>query len=321
MIECKNVSYKYETFEKKAGLKGSILDFGKREKKEVTALDDINLSIVEGDIIGILGPNGAGKTTLIKLLTGIIKPQQGTIDSLGCNPFSKTPNYLSQIGVVLGQKTQLIWDLPAFETLKMLQAIYNVSNASFSVRLKYLTEKLQIADKLFIPVRKLSLGERIKFELVCSVIHSPKVLFLDEPTIGVDIVSQYAIYDFLHELNSKEKTTIILTSHYMNDIEKMANRIAVIIKGKIVKESTIDEIRKEYSTQNCYIIETQENKIPFDAKAYRIERIESCKYKLYLNEDSENILNNVNISNIVSIREEVPKLEEIIFKMFTQENQ
>jgi len=318
MIVCDNLSYWYETFEKQGGLGGTLSDLKKRNYKKVEAVKNISLEVNQGEMVGILGPNGAGKTTLIKIMTGILQPRDGEISCMGFYPFKKEKNYLTSIGVVMGQKSQLIWDLPAYETLRMLKEIYHVSREDFEERLKKLVKMLKVEEKLHVPVRKLSLGERVKFELICALLHSPKILFLDEPTLGLDVVSQYAIYDFLKEINQKEKTTILLTSHYMKDIETLANKIVIIMDGKKVKESTIEELKNEFLVEYSYIIETKEDELPFDASSYRVEKLESCRYKIFLSEDS-NRLKEFDLSKIISIKEDIPELEEIIFKMFSEE--
>jgi len=178
------------------------------------AIKDINVSINKGEIVGLLGPNGAGKTTLIKLLTGILEIKSGEMLCLNKTPYKKEKNYLKNIGVVMGQKSQLIWDLPAMETLRMLKEIYEIDRKEFEERLEKLLRLLNLKEKVSTPVRKLSLGERIKFELTCSLIHKPQILFLDEPTIGLDITSQYAVYDFLREVNRTENIYYFPDSDY-----------------------------------------------------------------------------------------------------------
>lgn len=318
MISCKNLSYRYETFEKQEGIRGTLSDLKKRKYKKVEAVKNISFEIERGEIVGILGPNGAGKTTLIKMLTGILPPKEGEISSMGFCPFKKEKNYLSSIGVVMGQKSQLIWDLPAYETFKMIKEIYNISKTDFENRMNKLVEMLKIREKLYVPVRKLSLGERVKFELICALLHSPRILFLDEPTLGLDVVSQYAIYDFLKEINRKEQTTILLTSHYMKDIENLADKIMIIINGEKVKESTIEDLKKEFAIDRSYIVETKEDIIPFNASVCRVEKMKECQYKIYiLNENS--ILDQFDLSKINFIKEDMPELEEIIFEMFSKD--
>ena len=246
IIKCENLNYWYETYEKKSGIKGTLQDLWKRKHKKVMAIKDINVSINKGEIVGLLGPNGAGKTTLIKLLTGILKVKSGEILCLNKTPYKKEKIYLKNIGVVMGQKSQLIWDLPAMETLKMLKEIYEIDRTEFEERLEKLLRLLNLKEKVSTPVRKLSLGERIKFELTCSLIHRPQILFLDEPTIGLDITSQYAVYDFLREVNRTENTTIILTSHYMKDIENLCERVIIILKGEKHFDLPLEELKEKF---------------------------------------------------------------------------
>ncbi|WP_156413094.1 ATP-binding cassette domain-containing protein, partial [Oceanivirga salmonicida] len=187
MIEIENLKFYYKTYEKKTGFMSTIHDFFKRKyiKKQALNIDELNIK--EGEIVGILGPNGAGKTTLIKILSGILEEKSGKVICDNFRPYNKNKEFLKNIGVVMGQKSQLIWDLPSIETLKLLKEIYNISKEDFDTRLDYFIELFNLKEKINVPVRKLSLGERRKFEIICSLIHNPKILFLDEPTIGLDI--------------------------------------------------------------------------------------------------------------------------------------
>ncbi|WP_068268923.1 ABC transporter ATP-binding protein [Caviibacter abscessus] len=303
MVKVKNLKYEYKTYKKGSGFFENLKDFFKRKYVYHEAIDIKEFNINKGEIIGLLGPNGAGKTTFIKLITGILSPKSGQIFCDNYIPYEKNNMFLKEIGVVLGQKSQLIWDLPSIDTLKMLKDIYEIDELSFEKRLKKLVKLLNLESKLYIPVRKLSLGERLKFELICSLIHKPKILFLDEPTIGVDIVSQKSIYEFLITLNKEEQTTIILTSHNMKDIEALCERIVVILNGKIVHDTNITDLKNKYKTETKFIIKTKEDKFPFKDIEYK--KIESCKYEINENE-------------IESIETQTKELEEIIYEIFKE---
>ncbi|UPQ85679.1 ATP-binding cassette domain-containing protein [Ignavigranum ruoffiae] len=261
MISINNLTYKYTSFKKEVGLLGTLRDLKKRNKFEKIALDDLSMSISSGEIVGILGKNGAGKTTLIKILTGILAPTQGKVYCNKMIPYLRERDYLKNIGVLIGQKSQLIWDLPAIDTLKMLQVIYEIDDFKFKKNISEMLILLNLESKINIPVRKLSLGERIKFELMCALIHMPRILYLDEPTIGLDITSQYAIHSFLKKINHEKGITILLTSHNMKDIESLCDRVVILNQGKIFEDSSLKDIVKKYSASEKIIIKFF-NKIP-----------------------------------------------------------
>lgn len=301
MIKISNLKYKYKTYHKGSGFLNNIKDFFNRKYEFVDALDIESLNIEKGEIVGLLGPNGAGKTTLIKIMTGILSVKNGDILCDNYIPYNKEKQYLKEIGVVIGQKSQLIWDLPSIDTLEMLKNIYEINDEEFKKRLEKLMELFNLKDKINVPVRKLSLGERLKFELICSLIHKPKILFLDEPTIGVDIVSQKAIHEFLLKLNEEEQTTIVLTSHNMKDIEALCKRIVVILKGKIVLDSDIMQLKQNYVAEKKYIIHTKTDEFSFENISFK--KIDVCKYEIDGN-------------NIISFENNSKELEEIIYDYF-----
>jgi len=254
MIEVKGLNYLYKSYLKGAGLKGTFRDFFKREFQNVSALKEVNLSIPKGQIVGLLGPNGAGKTTLIKILCGILAPGTGEVKVNLYKPYLKEAVFLKGIGLVLGQKSQLLWDLPALETLLMLKVMYEIKEEEFQQRLAEMLNVLNLEKKLHVPVKKLSLGERIKFELVCAMIHQPPILFLDEPTIGLDITSQKHIYQFIRQINQDKQTTILLTSHYLIDMEELAERILIILEGQLVADTTLEKLQKFHQVSGRYQI-------------------------------------------------------------------
>ncbi len=252
MIEVKNATLQYTTFKRSQGLKGVMHDFFKRSVIQVEALSDISLTINEGEMIGLIGRNGAGKTTLIKLLTGILPLRQGEIKIDQMLPYQREKVFLKNIGVLLGQRSQLIWDLPAIDTYDMLAAIYELPKQMYNARLTWLSEQLEVTELLYIPVRKLSLGQRVKCELIAALLHRPKYLFLDEPTLGLDFVTQKTIYKILRLENQYHKTTIITTSHYIKDIEQLADKVIILNKGKIIFKSRGKVIKVELE-QICYV--------------------------------------------------------------------
>lgn len=247
IIDVKNLSRTYDFFKKEPGLKNSLKHLFKREKLFKKAVDDISFTIKEGEIVGFLGANGAGKTTTLKMLSGILTPTSGEARVLGYDPKLRQPEYQKQFALVMGQKNQLWWDLPPMESFLLNKEIYEIPAEKFDKNLNNLVKLLQIEDITDKQVRKLSLGERMKSELASSLLHDPKVLFLDEPTIGLDVVAQKNIRDFLKEYNKKHKTTIILTSHYMEDIIALCERLIIIDAGKKIYDGSIEKLIEEYA--------------------------------------------------------------------------
>lgn len=246
-ISVQNLQKTFKIYSKKPGLMGSLTSLVNRTYIDSQAVKDISFSINEGELVGFIGPNGAGKTTTLKCLSGLLHPSGGNISVLGYSPYERKHSYLSQISLVMGQKNQLWWDLPAMDTFLLNKEIYQISDSEFKVTLDNLTVLLDIKDKLNTPVRNLSLGERMKCELAASLLHKPKVLFLDEPTIGLDIVIQQRIREFIKQYNKQYKATIILTSHYMDDVKELCERIIIIDHGSIIYDGKLADIVKKYA--------------------------------------------------------------------------
>src|SRR3989339_1816481 len=247
IIKVSNLSKTYEYYKKQLGVWASVKGLFRREKLHKEAVKEINFSIEEGELVGFLGPNGAGKTTTLKMLSGILYPTSGEAKVLGYTPWKRQPEYQKQFALVMGQKNQLWWDLPAMESFILNKEIYEVSDADFKENLDELVELLDIKDILDVQVRKLSLGQRMKCELVAALLHKPKVLFLDEPTIGLDVVAQKNIRDFIKKYNRMSRTTIILTSHYMEDIKELCRRVIIIDQGRIIYDGNLDDLIKKYA--------------------------------------------------------------------------
>ena len=231
MIEVQNLTRVFRTYKKQPGFWGGVRGLFKREFEETAAAKDITFSIGEGEFVGFLGPNGAGKTTTLKMLSGLIYPTSGTARVAGFDPSKRENAYRRLFALVLGQKNQLWWDLPAIESFLLLRHIYGIPAAQYQETLDELVDLLDVRAKLNVMVRELSLGERMKMELIAALLHRPRVLFLDEPTIGLDVISQKSVRRFLREYNRKHKVTILLTSHYMADIKELCDRVIVIHKG------------------------------------------------------------------------------------------
>lgn len=243
IITVDNLTKEYETYKRGSGFKESFKSFFHREKVPVIAVNHISFSVEEGDIIGILGPNGAGKSTTIKMLTGTLFPTEGTIDVMGFQPTKNRKAYVHQIGAVFGQKSQLIWDIPPIDSFKMNKAIYGVSDQDYNERIKTMSELFGVEDYIKRPTRVLSLGERMKCEFIMAMLHRPKVVFLDEPTIGLDVIAKQKIREFIREMN-KQGTTFILTTHDLEDVEQLAKNVVIINRGDKVFDDSIENLRK-----------------------------------------------------------------------------
>ena len=247
MIEVHELTKKYLSHIKQPGLWGSVQSIVKREYKEFIAADSVSFSIAEGELVGMLGANGAGKTTTLKMLSGLLQPTSGTATVLGFKPWERKNEFRKNIALVMGQRNQLWWDLPAADSFLLNKEMYGISERDYSSRLKILTERLDITDKLHIQVRKLSLGERMKCELIGALLHYPKVVFLDEPTIGLDVVAQHVLREFIAEFNKQQETTIVLTSHYMEDIKALCKRVIVMDEGKIKYDGALAGLVEQYA--------------------------------------------------------------------------
>ena len=236
----------FRTFDRRPGLWGSLRDVVDRRWKELVAVKDISLAVQPGEIVGYIGPNGAGKSTTIKMLTGIMRPSSGTVTVSGFDPQRQRSAYVRTVGAVFGQRSQLWWDLAVGESFDLLRHLYDVPEADYRRRLARFDEVLELTPFLRTPVRKLSLGQRMKADLAASLLHNPAVLFLDEPTVGVDVVTKARLRGFLQELNREFKTTILLTTHDMQDIEALCSRVVVIDHGQIMHDGDLDGLKQRY---------------------------------------------------------------------------
>jgi ABC-2 type transport system ATP-binding protein len=233
VIEVNALTKTFRTYKKEPGFAGAVRGLVRRAYEQTIAVNQVSFRIEPGELVGFLGPNGAGKTTTLKMLSGLLYPTGGSARVLGYVPWERQDGYRRQFALLLGQKNQLWWDLPARESLELNAKIYGIPDAALDRTVDEMTELLAVREKLNVAVRELSLGERMKMELIASLLHRPKVLFLDEPTIGLDVVSQQTVRDFLRDHNAREKTTILLTSHYMADIQALCERVIIIDRGVI----------------------------------------------------------------------------------------
>jgi ABC-2 type transport system ATP-binding protein len=249
----------FEVRQKEPGLLGSLTGLISPKVKTVQAVKEISFSLTEGELVGFIGPNGAGKTTTLKALSGILYPTSGFVQILGFTPWDRDPKFLKKISLVMGQKNQLWWDLPAGETFELNKAIYEIGGRKYKESLDELVKLLEVEELLTTPVRRLSLGQRMRLELVAALLHQPKVVFLDEPTIGLDVVAQQKMRDFIVDYNRRHKATILLTSHNMDDLVGIAKRVIVIDKGRLIFDGQLNELVDRYATEKIIKIFVSRN--------------------------------------------------------------
>lgn len=325
IIKVKNLSKTYSSFKRREGVLGGFKDLLFRDYQDIKAVDSIDLEVNEGELLGYIGPNGAGKSTSIKMLTGILKPSSGEIEVMGFHPFQDRKTYTQHIGVVFGQRTQLWWDIAVIESFNLLAKIYRVSKADYKKILDSLIGILDLKDILHQPVRKLSLGQRMRSDLAASLIHSPKLLFLDEPTIGLDAVAKDAIRSFLRRVNREFKTTIILTTHDLHEIEELCERIVVLDKGRILYDGGLDYLKNLSGLSRKIIID-----FSGDAPLEQLKQSFNDKVSLHLetNRRVEASFSPQNISSVEVIKKLMsehqvsdlsivnPSIEEVIMKIY-----
>lgn len=320
IIEIKNLVKSYRVYQKREGLSASIGGLFKREYRSVEAVKNIDLKVEEGEFVAFLGPNGAGKTTTLKLLSGVINPDSGSCQVMGFTPWERKNEYRRKFALVMGQKNQLWWDLPAAESFRLNQHIYCVPKEKFDATRDELCDMLDVTRLLNQPVRELSLGERMKMELIAALLHQPDVLFLDEPTIGLDVVAQHKIQEFLKFYQEERNNTILLTSHYMKDIEALCKRVVVIAGGKIYHDGSLEGIIDKFSGDKIVtlhltdsaslehlkdlpnVMEAQAPKIKFRVSRERVGEVLSGIFKSHA---------------VADIVVEDPPLEEVISNVFS----
>lgn len=256
MIELRGISKSYKVAQRRSSSIGSALkSLVRREYTSIQALSDISFRISPGEIVGYIGPNGAGKSTTIKIMSGILVPDSGSCSILGFTPWQDRKAYVRHIGVVFGQRTQLWWDVPVIDSFDLLRDIYRVPAKMYRDNLELLVDKLALGDLIHTPVRQLSLGQRMRCEIAASLLHSPDILFLDEPTIGLDAVSKVAVRDFIRMINRERGVTVILTTHDMSDIEALADRIIMIGKGRLLLEGKLTELRSRFGSHKTIVLD------------------------------------------------------------------
>ena len=321
IIEIEQLAKSYRVYQKKEGLAASLRGLFRREYREVNAVRGIDLTVEQGEFVAFLGPNGAGKTTTLKLLSGVINPTSGTARVLGHVPWRRENAYRRRFALVMGQKNQLWWDLPAQESYRLHQQIYRIPVDEFERTLGELTELLDVKKLLKQPVRELSLGERMKMELTAALLHSPDVLFLDEPTIGLDVVAQHNIQQFLRFYQEERRITILLTSHYMKDVAALCKRVVIINDGQIQYDGSLSGIVDRFSGHKVVTLQLAEDQSAFGLERYGdVLEVQPPRAKLRIERsDVANklaaVLSDYVIEDVVV---EDPPLEEVIAEVFAQ---
>lgn len=319
IILVENLSKVYPVAVKEPGVKGTLTHFLHRTYRNIKAVQDVSFEIGSGEIVGFLGPNGAGKTTTLKMLTGLVHPSSGNVRVANHIPFRRQTEFLQKITLVMGQKQQLLWDLPALDSLKINAAVYGMSNKEFHYRVGELTEMLSLENKLTQPVRKLSLGERMKAELLAALLHQPQVLFLDEPTLGLDVNAQLAVRDFLREYNQRTGATILLTGHYMADITALCHRVLLIYEGKLIYDGSLDGLIDQFAPYREVKLELA-NILPKEKlESYaELQSVDGREVRFLVRQ--ENLTNTVSKIlaeiEVIDLSVTEPPIEEVIGRVF-----
>ena len=320
-IEIEKLSKSYKVYQKQEGLRASLRGLFRREYRQVRAVRELDLTVEQGEFVAFLGPNGAGKTTTLKLLSGVISPSSGTARVMGHVPWHRENAYRRRFALVMGQKNQLWWDLPAQESFRLHQQIYRVDSQRFRATLDELTGLLNVAKLLHQPVRELSLGERMKMGLIAALLHSPEVLFLDEPTIGLDVVAQHNIQQFLKYYQQKRRITILLTSHYMKDVGALCKRVVIIADGRLHYDGSLSGIVDQFSGYKVVTLQLAEGQTfgPLERFGSVLE-IEPPKAKLRVLRRQVPAVMAAILSayTVEDVAVEDPPLEEVIAEVFSR---
>jgi ABC-2 type transport system ATP-binding protein len=321
VIEIRGLEKSYRVYQKKEGLGAAFRGLFHREYREIRAVRGIDLNVDEGEFVAFLGPNGAGKTTTLKLLSGVINPSAGMARVMGYVPWERDNAYRRRFALVMGQKNQLWWDLPAAESFRLHQQIYRIEPATFERKRDELVELLGVDGLLNQPVRELSLGERMKMELIAALLHSPDVLFLDEPTIGLDVVAQHNIQKFLKHYQEVRRITILLTSHYMKDVAALCKRVVIINHGRIIYDGSLSGIVDRFSSHKVLTLLFGDGKMPSDLARYgEVLEVTEPRIKLRIERNQiSKVLSSVLASyTLEDVSVEDSPLEEVIAKVFAQ---
>ena len=316
VIAAEKLNKRFIILKKKAGLSGALKGLFAPEKTVVDAVKDVSFTINQGEIVGYIGPNGAGKSTTIKILSGILYPTSGTITINGLSPQKDRKKVVRNIGVVFGQKTQLYWDIRLGETFELIKRIYRIDEKTYQENLRLMDEILGINELVDVPVRQLSLGQRMRGDLAAATLHSPKILFLDEPTIGLDVLAKQNVRKFILDINRERKTTIILTTHDLSDVESLCSRLIVINKGKIIEDGNLDSIILKLAPYHLLIVDTDNYNNDLSCRDCEVVKYEANKLFVKFNRDKWSASELITeVSKKVRIKDlsiEEPDIEEVI---------
>jgi ABC-2 type transport system ATP-binding protein len=324
-VEVEKLTKHFRSFERREGLWGALQNLVVRDYKTVAAVDGISFLIEPGEMVGYIGPNGAGKSTTIKMLTGILLPTSGRVRANGFEPFRERSRYTRTIGAVFGQRTQLWWDIAVVESFRLLKKIYAVSDADYAARMREFDEVLEIGRYLHTPVRKLSLGERMRCDMAAALLHNPPLLFLDEPTIGLDIVAKENIRAFLKRVNRQYSTTVLLTTHDLSDIEELCPRLMIIDHGRLLYDGALADLKRQLwrETTVKFDLKDRENARRFeqlDLTGIRREKLGDLTYLLSFGRDdrptAEVIRQVVNAAEVLDIAIEEQSIEEVVKRIY-----
>lgn len=323
MIELNNISKTFKIARRNPGFKEAAKAFFHKEYEYIKALDNISFKISEGEMVGYIGPNGAGKSSTIKIMSGILNPDRGTCVINGRTPWKDRINHVREIGVVFGQRSQLWWDVPVIDSFELLKDIYKIDEREYKKNLNDLVDLLNLGAVVRTPTRQLSLGQRMRCEIAASLLHSPKILFLDEPTIGLDAVSKIAVREFIRHINQERKTTLILTTHDMQDIEALTKRILLIGKGRILLDGDLDSLKKKYVKHKTITVEYRRGKFDIYDK---IRLVENTKNRLVVTIDTDEVSVSKALAHlsqsldIADISVSSPSAEEMVVAMYKEHN-
>lgn len=322
IIEVEHLRKDFKIAKRETGFVGALKSVINRQFVIKEAVQDISFSIEKGEMVGYIGPNGAGKSTTIKMLTGILVPTSGSIRVNGIIPYENRKQNAKNIGVVFGQRTQLWWDLPTIESFELLKEIYRVSDKKFKENMGIFTEILGLDEFLNTPVRQLSLGQRMRADIAASLLHDPDILFLDEPTIGLDVVAKEKMREFIQEINKERKVTVILTTHDMEDIEKLCKRMVLIDHGQKVYDGDIAAVKSRYGKMRTLIVDVEENGVDVQLTAGELCKVEGNRKWIRFNRDehsaSDIITQLTKTHNITDLTVEEPEIESIISRIYQE---
>lgn len=322
LIHLQGISKSFKIAKRQSGFRQAAKSLFYREHTIVDALKEISFSINPGEIVGYIGPNGAGKSTTIKIMSGILVPDTGSCSIMGFTPWKDRVQYVQNIGVVFGQRSQLWWDVPVMDSFELLKDIYKVPQQEYQTSIELLIETLELENILYSPVRQLSLGQRMRCEIAASLLHNPKILFLDEPTIGLDAASKIAVRQFIKTINKEKGVTVILTTHDMNDIEALADRVILIGKGSLLYDGQLEELRKQFGSQKTITADFRKNAQPIDIQGATV--LSRSPEQVVLSIDTEQVNTSeiiTQLSNkleLIDVSIEAQPIEETILKLYKE---